>query len=117
MNTRTLTSTDSDVRVYIPRDVAGGKREVRVERAVRWLWSHGLYPGPAAVSLRLHGHANRTINGVETKVRNRLMKELGIPRQRPGWFNSHFARVCGYAGEDDDLGGTKPSDPDDGVDE
>ena len=41
------------------------------------------------MALRLHGHANRTINGKETAWRNRAMLELGIKRQRrysyPGW--------------------------------
>jgi len=91
MNTRTLPSQLSDVIIYIPRDMAGGRREARIERAVRWLWSRGIYPGPSAVSLRLHGHANRTIDGFETIVRNRLMKELKIPRQRSGWFDRRSA--------------------------
>lgn len=99
MNTRALPTNAADVLIYIPRDTAGGKREDRVERAVRWLWSRGLYPGPSAVSLRLHGRATRTINGVETKVRNRLMQELGIPRQRkwtnPPWEFSVLAATDG----------------------
>jgi hypothetical protein len=60
----------------------GEKRVRRIERAVRWLWSRGIYPGPAALSLRLHGRATRSINGVETSVRNRMLEELGIRRQR-----------------------------------
>jgi hypothetical protein len=71
-----------DLVVFIPQDKRGGSRVKRIERAVRWLWSRGIYPGPAAVSLRLHGHATRTINGVETMARNRLLIELGISRQR-----------------------------------
>jgi hypothetical protein len=73
-----------DLDCAIPRDVAGGSLEKRTARAVRWLWSRGIYPGPAAVSLRLHGktRANRCLNGVETRVRNRMLVELGIGRQR-----------------------------------
>lgn len=74
----------ADADVAIPVDVGGGSLSKRTERAVRWLWSRGIYPGPAAVSLRLHGHVrpSRTLNGVETKVRNRILGELGVGRQR-----------------------------------
>lgn len=72
----------TDALILIPKDTAGGTYKARVERAVRWLWSRGIYPGPAAVSLRLHGHATRSINGRETSIRNRLMVELRIRRQR-----------------------------------
>lgn len=68
--------------IFIPAAPPGGSRRLRVEAAVRWLWSRGIYPGPAAMSLRLHGRATRTINGFETSVRNRMMKVLGISRQR-----------------------------------
>jgi hypothetical protein len=71
-----------DVRIFIPRDTAGGTLEERVERAVRWLWSRGLYPGPSAVTMRLHGKARRDLNDRETKVRNRLLEQLKIGRQR-----------------------------------
>jgi len=72
----------SEVRVLIPKDHARGGYRARVERAVRWLWSRGIYPGPSAVSLRLHGYATRTLNGRETWVRNEMMVKLGIRRQR-----------------------------------
>lgn len=80
-----------DIDVYIPIDTAGGTIQQRVERAVRFLWSRGIYPGPAAVCLRLRGNTrpSRTLNGAETKVRNRLLLELGIGRQRR---DERFAR-------------------------
>lgn len=73
-----------DIVVFIPRDIKGGSYEARIKRAVRWLWSRGIYPGPTAVSLRLHGHTrpSRSLNGKETKIRNELLLELGISRQR-----------------------------------
>ena len=74
--------THSDVRVEIPRDVAGGTRQQRIQRAVRWLWSRGIYPGPAAMGLRLYGHRVRDLGGLETKVRNETLLLLGISRQR-----------------------------------
>lgn len=82
MSIRAKEHDGSDVVILIPLDKAGGVYYKRIERAVRWLWSRGIYPGPAAVSLRLHGHATRTINGKETAIRNRILFELGIPRQR-----------------------------------
>jgi len=79
----------NDAIIMIPLANKWGTYEQRVERAVRWLWSRGIYPGPAAVSMRLRGYAQRSINGKETKVRNRLMRELGIQRQRK---DTRFAR-------------------------
>lgn len=76
-------SPEGDALVLVPRDRRRtGTRLQRIERAVRWLWSRGIYPGPAALTLRLHGRARRDLNGIETKVRNRLLVELGIGRQR-----------------------------------
>jgi len=73
-----------DVEVAIPVDRAGGTLVARTSRAVRWLWSRGIYPGPAAVNLRLRGRTNssRTLSGRETRTRNALLVELGIPRLR-----------------------------------
>lgn len=68
--------------ILIPRDTSGGTASARVARAVRWLWSRGIYPGPAAMGLRLHGRARRDLNGREVPIRNRVMQELGIARQR-----------------------------------
>lgn len=82
MSVRFVSGTAREPVLQIPRDVAGGEREQRVARAVRWLWSRGIYPGPSAVTLRLHGRARRDLNGVEARVRNRLLGELGIGRQR-----------------------------------
>lgn len=42
-----------------------------------------------------------------------LELDLAIGKQQTWWQR----QTNEYAGEDDDLGGTKPSDPDDGVDE
>jgi hypothetical protein len=74
----------NDAEIFIPRDGAPGTREQRIRRAVRWLWSRGIYPGPAALSLRLHGHTrgSRTLNGVETKLRNEMLESMNIGRQR-----------------------------------
>lgn len=77
--------TEPDAVLLIPQDFAGGTYRARIIRAVRWLWSRGIYPSPAAMSLRLHGHATRTINGKETAIRNKMMEELGITRQRKGF--------------------------------
>ena len=71
-----------DVEIHIPQDTAGGARTVRIKRAVRWLWSRGVYPGPAAMGLRLHGRVRRDLNGVETKVRNEMLLIMNISRQR-----------------------------------
>ena len=68
--------------ICIPRDMAGGYRVQRARRAVLWLWSRGIYPGPAAIGMRLYGHISRSLSGVETAVRNQVMRELKIPRQR-----------------------------------
>lgn len=54
----------------------------RTERATRWLWNRGIYPGVAALTLRLHGHTRQCLNGVECKARRTVMQELGIPLQR-----------------------------------
>lgn len=77
-------SIEDDVTVTIPV-MSTSRRDsylVRVERAVRWLWSRGIYPSPAAVGLRLYGRASRSLSGEVTAVRNRVMEELGIPPQR-----------------------------------
>lgn len=74
--------------IYIPQDHNRGSLRKRTIRATRWLWSRGIYPGPSAVTMRLHGRSRRDLNGVETKARNETMIALGITRQRPGWFKS-----------------------------
>jgi hypothetical protein len=56
--------------------------EQRVKRAVRWLWSKGLYPGVWAVGMRVHGTARRDLNDRECRWRREVMLELGIPLQR-----------------------------------
>jgi hypothetical protein len=56
---------------------------VRAYYATRWLWSRGIYPGVAAVSLRMHGHV-RDLNDRETDGRRKAMQQLGIPFQRTG---------------------------------
>lgn len=68
--------------ILIPCDRKRGTIERRVERAVRWLWSRGIYPSPTAVSLRLHGHPARNINGKESSARIVVMDELNIEPQR-----------------------------------
>lgn len=75
-------SDDGEILVRIPRDTGGGSRAERADRAVRFLWSRGIYPGPAAMGLRLYGHPVRSLSGLETSVRNGVMVELRIPRQR-----------------------------------
>lgn len=71
-----------DVRIWIAKDTKGGSYEARVRRAVRFLWSRGIYPGPAAMGVRLHGHSLSSLNGRETRWRNLEMRRLRIPRQR-----------------------------------
>lgn len=83
-NKRCRPSNEPDALILIPKDRAGGSYPQRVRRAVRWLWSRGIYPGPDAVSLRMHGHtrSSHSLNGRETTIRNNMMVELGITRQR-----------------------------------
>lgn len=69
-------------QILIPLDLAGGSVEERTKRATRWLWSKGIYPSPSAVNMRMRGFTRDCLNGVETKVRNEVAKELGIPYQR-----------------------------------
>lgn len=91
---------EGDVLILVPRAANRGTREQRVWAACRWLWSRGIYPSPAAVSLRLHGRATRSINGFETRIRNRFLAEEGIPRQRsvPGWIRRIDERLRQEAG-------------------
>lgn len=90
---------DPDVSVRIPQDPnQRGKVWQRVERAVRYLWSRGIYPSPTAVQMRLRGSLRRTasLNGIETTTRNRMLKELGIGRQKLG--GHHDPDYLGMAG-------------------
>lgn len=83
MTVRHRRSTFSDVEIWIP--VAARRRESRRERvlrACRWCWSRGIFPSPAALSLRLRGRATRCLNGFETKVRNEWLDEKKIPHPR-----------------------------------
>lgn len=69
--------------IMIPLDPnQKGTVEERTKRATRWLWSHGIYPSPSAVNMRMRGKTRDCLNGIETKVRNEVAKELGIPYQR-----------------------------------
>lgn len=77
------TSALNDAVILIPVDHGRScKRVDRVFRACRWLWSRGIYPSPAALSLRLRGRATRTLNGFETKLRNAFLERHGIPHPR-----------------------------------
>lgn len=79
---RLQTTNDDDITVFIPKDNVPGKREERIRRAVKFLWSRGIYPGPAAMCLRLHGKIRRDLNSVEAKIRNEMLTLIKIPRQR-----------------------------------
>lgn len=69
--------------IIIPMDPnRKGSVAARARRATRWLWSRGIYPSPSAVNMRMRGRTRDCLNGVETSARNRVMAELGIPRQR-----------------------------------
>lgn len=71
--------------IWIPIDPSNkGGVAARVERATRWLWSRGVFPSPSAVNVRMRGRTRDCLNGIETKARNGVMKDLGIPRQRCG---------------------------------
>lgn len=66
--------------VYIPLDPnRSGTVAQRAERATRWLWSRAIYPTPSAVNLRMRGATRDCLNGVETKARGRVLRELKIP--------------------------------------
>lgn len=72
-----------DAVIYIPRDRnRTGDVFARATRACRWLWSRGIYPGPAAVSTRMHGRGRRDLNDRETRARTATMARLRIPLQR-----------------------------------
>lgn len=69
--------------ILVPLDKnCKGTVEERTKRATRWLWSHGIYPSPSAVNMRMRGKTRDCLNGVETKARNEVAKELNIPYQR-----------------------------------
>lgn len=69
--------------IGIPLDPnRGGDLARRAERAARWLWSRGIYPSPSAVSMRMRGRTRDCLNDVETKARNAVLAELGVPYQR-----------------------------------
>lgn len=69
------------VMIPLDRNQNGGVAE-RAKRATRWLWSHGVYPSPSAVNMRMRGWTRDCLNGIETKARNEVMYALGITRQR-----------------------------------
>lgn len=78
-----LTSANEKPQILIPLDKnRSGGVAARAERATRWLWSCGIYPSPSAVNMRMRGKTRDCLNGIETKARNKVMKDLGITRQR-----------------------------------
>ena len=69
--------------ILVPLDPnRSGTVAQRTYRATRWLWSRGVYPSPSAVNCRMRGETRDCLNGIETKVRNMVMNEIGISRQR-----------------------------------
>lgn len=56
--------------------------KLRFKRAVRRLWSRGIYPGPTALNRELHGHSSNNLGGCQPRWRRDVMRELGIPLQR-----------------------------------
>lgn len=73
----------SDARILIPTATRRSEtRRERVLRACRWCWSRGIFPSPAALSLRLRGRSTRTLNGFETRVRNEFLDTAKIPHPR-----------------------------------
>lgn len=87
------------VRIYIPKDPKPyeGNVYARAYRATRWLWARGVYPSPSAVNMRMRGKTRDCLNGIETRARNKVMMELGIPKQRkvktgPPEVKFNFAR-------------------------
>lgn len=73
----------TDALILIPRAARRSEsRRERILRACRWCWSRGIFPSPAALSLRLRGRSTRTLNGFETRVRNEWLDEKKIPHPR-----------------------------------
>lgn len=87
------TNAATDAVIFIPVDRGRRcKRADRVLRACRWLWSRGIYPSPAALSLRLRGRSTRTLNGFETRLRNTFLEAKGIPHPRSYAYYRRFAK-------------------------
>lgn len=83
---RILLARGRDALILIPVDSnrTGGVAR-RCRRATIWLLSRGIYPSPSAVNMRMRGEVRDCLNGVETRERNAVLAERGVPKmRRPG---------------------------------
>jgi hypothetical protein len=67
--------------------------EEKFKQVIRMLHKKGVYPAPTMLNMMIHGHNSDNINGRETKWRREMMKELGIPLQRPGASRAAFEQM------------------------
>lgn len=57
--------------------------EQKFKQIVNQLIDRGVYPGPTAINVEVHGYKSNQLNGRETRWRREVMKERGVKLLRP----------------------------------